>query len=175
MSQEIGKFQYNIGGTHFLDSYVCFHDNSLIGSFLRIIMAEGSSWESNWFRVSGLPVQTHQVGSPTHVPTTTQHNTTLTLNSDTYALKSKADVGSEVLTTMVRKSSIFWNITLSSPLKFNWCFGGIYRLHLQGRNISHARTSVKQSPMFSYKFRVRSWLNNILKLKFLSLRKYFSS
>jgi hypothetical protein len=29
-------------------------------------------------------------------------------------------------------STIFWDITLCSPLKFNRNFGGIYRLHLQG-------------------------------------------
>jgi hypothetical protein len=69
MSQKIGKFQYNVGGTHFLDSDVCFHDNSLVGSFLRVIMAEGGPWESDWFHVTGFAVETHQVGRPTYVPT----------------------------------------------------------------------------------------------------------
>jgi hypothetical protein len=37
------------------------------------------------------------------------------------------------------KSSIFWDITPYSPMKVNWRFGGICRLHLQGRRISRAR------------------------------------
>jgi hypothetical protein len=37
------------------------------------------------------------------------------------------------------KNSIFLNITSCSPLKFNECFRGIYRLHLQGRWIIRAR------------------------------------
>jgi hypothetical protein len=41
-------------------------------------------------------------------------------------------VGSEVLTTVVMKSTIFWDITPSSPLKVKRRFGGKYRLHLQG-------------------------------------------
>jgi hypothetical protein len=34
---------------------------------------------------------------------------------------------------------IFWNTTPCSPLKVNRCFGGKYRLHLQGRRISRTR------------------------------------
>jgi hypothetical protein len=37
------------------------------------------------------------------------------------------------------RSSVFWDITLCSPLKVNRRFGGTYRLHLQGRGISRAR------------------------------------
>jgi hypothetical protein len=37
------------------------------------------------------------------------------------------------------KTTIFWDITPYSPLKVNRRFGGIYRLHLQGRRISQAR------------------------------------
>jgi hypothetical protein len=48
-------------------------------------------------------------------------------------------VGFEVLTAVVMKSSIFWDITPCSPLKVNRSFGGTYRLHLQGRRISRAR------------------------------------
>jgi hypothetical protein len=47
-------------------------------------------------------------------------------------------VGFEVLTAVVMKSTIFWDITPCSPLKFNRRFGGTYRLHLQGRRISQA-------------------------------------
>jgi hypothetical protein len=42
----------------------------------------------------------------------------------------------EVLTAVVMKSNIFWNITPCSPLKINRSFGGTYHLHLQGRKIS---------------------------------------
>jgi hypothetical protein len=34
---------------------------------------------------------------------------------------------------MVMKNIIFWDITPCSPLSVNRCFGGTYRLHLQGR------------------------------------------
>jgi hypothetical protein len=44
-------------------------------------------------------------------------------------------VGFEILTAVVMKSSIFWDIML----KVNWHFGGTYRLYLQGRKISWAR------------------------------------
>jgi hypothetical protein len=49
-------------------------------------------------------------------------------------------VGFEILTAVVMKSTIFWDITPCSPLSVNRRFGGTYRLHLQGRkNISPAR------------------------------------
>jgi hypothetical protein len=38
----------------------------------------------------------------------------------------------EVLTGVVMKSTIFWDITPCSPLKVNRRFGGTCRLHLQG-------------------------------------------
>jgi hypothetical protein len=47
--------------------------------------------------------------------------------------------GFEVLTAVVMKSIIFWDITLCSPLSVDWRFGGTYRLHHQGRKISWAR------------------------------------
>jgi hypothetical protein len=40
-------------------------------------------------------------------------------------------VGFEVFTAVVIKGIIFWNMTPHSPLSFNRCFGGTYRLHLQ--------------------------------------------
>jgi hypothetical protein len=43
------------------------------------------------------------------------------------------NVGFEVLTAVVMKSTIFWDMTLCSPLKINRRFGRTYRLHLQGR------------------------------------------
>jgi hypothetical protein len=47
--------------------------------------------------------------------------------------------GFEVLTAVVTKSSVFWDITPSIPLKLNRHFGGTCRLHLQGRRINQAR------------------------------------
>jgi hypothetical protein len=48
-------------------------------------------------------------------------------------------VGFEVLTGVVMKSAIFWDITPCSPLKVDQRFGGTYRLHLRGRSISRVR------------------------------------
>jgi hypothetical protein len=39
---------------------------------------------------------------------------------------------------------IFWHITSSSPVKFNWCFGRTCSLHLQGRRVSQTRSNIKQ-------------------------------
>jgi hypothetical protein len=52
---------------------------------------------------------------------------------------SNKDVGFEVLTAVVLKSTIFWDITPCRPLKVNRCFGGTYRVHRQGRRISRSR------------------------------------
>jgi hypothetical protein len=48
-------------------------------------------------------------------------------------------VGFEVLTAVVKKSIIFWDITPCNPLKVNRRFGWTYCLHLQGRRISRVR------------------------------------
>jgi hypothetical protein len=48
-------------------------------------------------------------------------------------------VGSEVLTAVVMKSTILWDITPCSSLRVKRRFGGTYRLHLQGRKISRRR------------------------------------
>jgi hypothetical protein len=47
-----------------------------------------------------------------------------------------AHVGLEVLTTLIMKSTIFWDIKPCSPLKGNRRFGGTYRLHLQSQRKS---------------------------------------
>jgi hypothetical protein len=47
-------------------------------------------------------------------------------------------VGFEVLTAVVMKSSMFWDITPCNPLEINRRFGGTF-LHLQGRRMSQAR------------------------------------
>jgi hypothetical protein len=52
-----------------------------------------------------------------------------------YWWTDKNQVGIEVLTAVVMKSSIFWDITPCSPLKVNQCFGGTSRLYLQVRRI----------------------------------------
>jgi hypothetical protein len=48
-------------------------------------------------------------------------------------------LGFEVLTGVVMKSTILWDITQCSPLSVNRCFGGTYCLHLQARKISSSR------------------------------------
>jgi hypothetical protein len=48
-------------------------------------------------------------------------------------------VGLEVLTAVIMKSTIFWDVTPCSPSSVNRSFGETYRLHLQGRKISRAR------------------------------------
>jgi hypothetical protein len=50
------------------------------------------------------------------------------------------DSGSEVLSAVVMKSSVFWDTTPSSPLNVNRCFGGTNRLHLQDRRISQSES-----------------------------------
>jgi hypothetical protein len=47
-------------------------------------------------------------------------------------------VGSEVLTAVVMKSYIFWDITPCSPLKVNLRFVEECRLHLHGRRVNQA-------------------------------------
>jgi hypothetical protein len=49
----------------------------------------------------------------------------------------------EVLTAVVMKSIIFWDITPCNPLKVNRSFGETYRLHLQGLKISRVRNQRK--------------------------------
>jgi hypothetical protein len=51
-------------------------------------------------------------------------------------------VGNEVLTTVVKKSSIFWDITLCSLSKVNRRFEGTY-LHLHGRRKAQQEIIVK--------------------------------
>jgi hypothetical protein len=53
---------------------------------------------------------------------------------------------------MVMKCSIFWDITLCSPLKVNLRFGGIYRLNFQGGRKADQETSVKANGKQSITF-----------------------
>jgi hypothetical protein len=55
------------------------------------------------------------------------------------------NVGFEVLTMVVVKSTIFWDITPCSPLNVNRHFGGTYRLHLQGRKQIQQEISVMEA------------------------------
>jgi hypothetical protein len=45
-------------------------------------------------------------------------------------------VGFQVLAAVVMNSTTFWDITPYSPLKVNGHFGGIYRLHPEGNQVS---------------------------------------
>jgi hypothetical protein len=49
-------------------------------------------------------------------------------------------VGIEVFTAVVMKSVILWDMTPCSLSSFNRRFGGIYRLHLQGRRNKFSKT-----------------------------------
>jgi hypothetical protein len=53
-------------------------------------------------------------------------------------------VGSEDLTAVFMKCTVFWHITpcTSSPLKVNWRFGGTYHLHFLGWRISRTRRAL---------------------------------
>jgi hypothetical protein len=48
-------------------------------------------------------------------------------------------VGSEVITAVLIKTSVFWNITPQSQLKVNRRFGIICSYHLQGRRVIQAK------------------------------------
>jgi hypothetical protein len=63
---------------------------------------------------------------------------------------SQQIIGFEILTVVVRKSTVLRHTTQCSPLKGNQGFGGTYRLHLQGR-ISRARYQHKSKL-------IRSWI-----------------
>jgi hypothetical protein len=54
-------------------------------------------------------------------------------------------VGFEVLTPVVKKISIFWDITPCNPLKQNRRFGETFRVQLQRRRINQARNQGETS------------------------------
>jgi hypothetical protein len=61
-------------------------------------------------------------------------------------------VGFEVFTAVVMNSIIFWDMTPCSLLSCNRCFGGTYRLHLQGRRNNFSKnqqTNRWQGPTFT--------------------------
>jgi hypothetical protein len=53
--------------------------------------------------------------------------------------------GFEVLTAVVMKSSVFWDITPYNPLKVNRCFRGTCGLHFQGRRKRQARNQREEA------------------------------
>jgi hypothetical protein len=57
---------------------------------------------------------------------------------DRLSKTTKTYVGFEVLTAVVMKSTVFWDITPCNRLRVIRRFGGTYRLHHQGRRISRA-------------------------------------
>jgi hypothetical protein len=59
------------------------------------------------------------------------------------------DVGFEVLTAVVMKSTVFWDITPCSPLSGNRRFGGTYRLYLQGRKTKLSKKPACLPPAFN--------------------------
>jgi hypothetical protein len=52
-------------------------------------------------------------------------------------------IGFEVLTSVIMKSTIFWDITPYSPLKINRSLGETYYLHLQGQRIRQTRNELE--------------------------------
>jgi hypothetical protein len=64
----------------------------------------------------------------------------LTTQKNTVFAKTIWGIGSEVLTAVAKKSSIFWDITPCNPWKFKRHFGGSCRLHLRGRRVCQARS-----------------------------------
>jgi hypothetical protein len=54
-----------------------------------------------------------------------------------------------VFTSVVMKSSVFWDITLCSPLKGNGCFWGTCPFNLQGWRISQAWNQFHKIELFS--------------------------
>jgi hypothetical protein len=67
-------------------------------------------------------------------------------------------VGFEVLTPMVMKSSIFFDITPCSQLKVNRRFGRTCRPHLQGRRMSQARIQPENSAYHLLSLWFLAWL-----------------
>jgi hypothetical protein len=75
-------------------------------------------------------------------------------------------VGFEVLTAVVLKSTIFWDITPCSPLRINRPLGGAYSLSLQGRKILPPALTLVSCLAY---FRPWRWRRYVLpKLRWLS-------
>jgi hypothetical protein len=53
-------------------------------------------------------------------------------------------IGPGIQVILRLKRTVFWDITPCSPLTVNWCFGGTFRLHLQGRENKLSKKAVWQ-------------------------------
>jgi hypothetical protein len=88
-------------------------------------------------------------------------------NRRVFFKKIFSNVGFQVLTALVVKSTIFWDTTPYSPFSVNRRFGGTYRLHLQGRRnkFSKRKPASKQaaSRFFSMTTRCHISINDTLK------------
>jgi hypothetical protein len=77
--------------------------------------------------------------------------------------ENEKHTGFELFTAVVMKSPIFWDISACSPFKVDRRFGGIFRLHLEGRRKSKERNQHKaggkqsnplvESPVYTGKWR----------------------
>jgi hypothetical protein len=119
-----------------------YHVRRTTSVFYGGIWISGSSYEYDhkmsaincfvlWWETSEFPLIFSK-----NIPLTVTE--TLQKGSDCVTIEL-SQIGLEVLTPVVMKSSIFLDITSCSPLKVNQCFGGTYCLHLRGRKISRAR------------------------------------
>jgi hypothetical protein len=53
-------------------------------------------------------------------------------------------VGFEVFTAVTMKNAVFWDVAPCRSNEMNRRFGGMYRLHLQGRKIRERETSLSR-------------------------------
>jgi hypothetical protein len=59
-------------------------------------------------------------------------------------------VGFEVLTAVFTKGSVLWDITWSSPLRVNCCFGRTRPLHFSGSKNKLSKKPASLSPTFIF-------------------------
>jgi hypothetical protein len=57
--------------------------------------------------------------------------------------------GSEVLTAVTMKGTVFWDIRSCGPVKVNRRFGGIYLLRLKGHNVGDFICYVRQKKIIT--------------------------
>jgi hypothetical protein len=99
---------------------------------------------------------------------------------------SLCHVGFEVLTAVIRKSSIFWYIVPCSLLKISWRFGGTYRLessacHLLSTLIYYSAYSLtpkmkaicSSEKSVNFKWTSRRYIRTILPSTFWSFKRVF--
>jgi hypothetical protein len=115
------KVLASVEGLYCMESKVTLITHSLI-IWVSILVTQGTSLSYPWLwqKLPHMPCEVH-MQFPWFAPP--------------FWLSPSCSVfvGFEVLTTVVMKGINFWDITPCSPLSVNRRFGGIYRLHLQGR------------------------------------------